>query len=199
MIGSIPSGLWIGRAVRGVDVREMGSRRTGATNVQRSLGWKLGVAVLLADLMKGLLAVLLVRAVTGDDHLAVIGGTAAIIGHIWPVLADFRGGRGVATGAGALLAFSPLGLLLIIVLMSLVVALTRYVSLGSIVACLSAGIIVALLHGGDGAILMALVTGGLVLSRHADNLERLRHGREARLGQKAGSSPNTHEAVLRSE
>ncbi|HEV3232525.1 MAG TPA: glycerol-3-phosphate 1-O-acyltransferase PlsY [Candidatus Dormibacteraeota bacterium] len=192
LVGSIPSGLWIGRLVKGVDVRQVGSRRTGATNVQRSLGTPLGVTVLVADLMKGFLAVNLVHLATGSDYLAVLGGVAAMVGHIWPVLADFRGGRGVATGGGALLAFSPPALLLTFALMAGVTALTRYVSLGSMVAGLGTALITVALRGhvpqSDAAILMAFAAGSLVLLRHADNLERLRHGREAKLGHKVATA-----------
>jgi glycerol-3-phosphate acyltransferase PlsY len=195
LIGSIPSGLWIGRAARGVDVREVGSRRTGATNVQRSLGTPLAVTVLVADLLKGFLAVLLLRAVTGSDYLAVLGGIAAAVGHAWPVLAGFRGGRSVATGGGALLALSPAALAVTVVVMVAVIALTRFVSLGSIVAAVTAPVIAVLLQGhvpqSHAAALMALAAGVLVLFRHADNLQRLRQGRESKLGARvspAGSA-----------
>jgi glycerol-3-phosphate acyltransferase PlsY len=191
LIGSIPSGLWAGRLARGVDVREVGSRRTGATNVQRSLGTPLAVAVLLADVLKGTLAVFLARALTGSDYAAVLAGVAAMAGHAWPLFAGFRGGRGVATGAGALLVFSPPALLVSFLAMAVVTGLTRYVSLGSITAGLAAPVVATMLvdAGGatDAAILMAFGAGILVLCRHADNLERLRQGRESKLGHRVAA------------
>jgi glycerol-3-phosphate acyltransferase PlsY len=191
LIGSIPSGLWAGRLARGVDVREVGSRRTGATNVQRSLGTPLAVAVLLADVLKGTLAVFLARALTGSDYAAVLAGVAAMAGHAWPLFAGFRGGRGVATGAGALLVFSPPALLVSFLAMAVVTGLTRYVSLGSITAGLAAPVVATMLVDAGGAtdatILMAFGAGILVLCRHADNLERLRQGRESKLGHRVAA------------
>jgi glycerol-3-phosphate acyltransferase PlsY len=189
LLGSIPTGLTLGRVVAGVDVRDVGSHRTGATNVQRALGTRAGAAVLLLDFGKGLVAVLAVRAITGNDYLAAIAGLAAVIGHVWPVFAGFRGGRGVATGAGAMALFAPWALLVTLALMIVTVALTRYVSLGSIVAAVVAPVLVALLLGhvspdSVAGIVAALPAGSLILAKHADNLHRLLHGTESKLGQK---------------
>jgi glycerol-3-phosphate acyltransferase PlsY len=195
LLGSIPTGLWVGKLVAGIDVRRMGSHRTGATNVQRTLGTGAGVAVLLIDFAKGLAAVLATRALTGNDYAAAVAGLAAVIGHIWPVLAGFRGGRGVATGAGAVFGLAPLALLLAFGTLALVVALTRYVSLGSIIGGLSAVVWVVLLRGrtpqSEAALPLSLATAALVALRHADNIQRLIRGRESRLG--ARPSPGSTE------
>jgi glycerol-3-phosphate acyltransferase PlsY len=186
VVGSIPSGLWLGRAIAGVDVRTVGSRRTGATNVQRTLGTGAGVAVLVLDAGKGALGVILLHWLTGSDYAGAIGGAAAMAGHIWPVWAGFRGGRGVATAAGAMVLLAPAAFICTLALMAAVVLVTRYVSLGSMAAAVSAPILVVGLRGrtpeSDGAILLTLLAVVIVLSRHTDNLERLRHRRESKLG-----------------
>ena len=192
LVGSIPTGLWLGRLVAGVDVRQVGSRRTGATNVQRSLGTRLGIAVLVLDCLKGAVAVTVVRVVTGDDYVAALAGVAAVVGHVWPVLADFRGGRGVATAGGAMLALGPFSLATTFLVLATLVLVTRYVSLGSVVAGLT-GVIwaVVLRHapgGTDASIVVAALGGWLVVFKHADNINRLLHGRERRLGA-SGEAP----------
>jgi glycerol-3-phosphate acyltransferase PlsY len=190
LVGSIPTGLWVGRLVGGVDVRTVGSRRTGATNVQRSLGTAAGLVVLLLDFAKGFVPVVAVRMIAGDDYLAAVAGVAAIVGHDWPLFAGFRGGRGVATAAGALVPLAPLAFLLTLLCLIVTVALTRYVSLGSIVAGTLAAIVASLLRGRiatqvDAALIVALVGGALILVKHADNLHRLLRGCESKLGQRA--------------
>jgi glycerol-3-phosphate acyltransferase PlsY len=189
LLGSAPTGLTLGRVVAGVDVRTVGSHRTGATNVQRALGTRAGALVLLLDFGKGLVAVVAVRAITGNDYLAVIAGLAAVIGHVWPLFAGFRGGRGVATAAGVLAPFAPWALAITLGLMIITVVVTRYVSLGSMVAATAAAVVVAILWrhvspDADAGLLAAVLAGSLILARHADNLHRLLHGRETKLGQK---------------
>jgi glycerol-3-phosphate acyltransferase PlsY len=195
LVGSIPTGLWVGKLISGIDVRRTGSHRTGATNVQRTFGTPAGIAVLGIDFAKGLAAVLVTRALTGNDYAAAVAGLAAVVGHIWPVLAGFRGGRGVATGAGAVVALAPLALLLAFVTMALVVALTRYVSLGSVIGAMSAAAWVVVLRGhtpqSEAALPLSLAAGALVVFRHADNIHRLIRGRESRLG--AGASPGAND------
>jgi glycerol-3-phosphate acyltransferase PlsY len=188
LIGSLPTGLTVGKIVAGIDVRTVGSHRTGATNVQRSLGTRAALAVFLLDFAKGLLPVVAVRALTGNDYVAAAAGLAAVVGHVWPVFGDFRGGRGGATAAGVVAPFAIWALLFATLCMALVVALTRYVSLGSIVASMLTAVLVALLLGhlapdADAGLLAALLAGSLVLAKHADNLHRLLQGTEHKLGQ----------------
>ncbi len=188
LVGSIPTGLWLGMIVGGVDVRRAGSHRTGATNVQRALGTRAGVAVLAIDFGKGLGVVLAARAIGGNDYIAAAAGLAAVVGHIFPALAGFRGGRGVATGAGAVCALAPLALLLGFATLAIVDVLTRYVSLGSVIGALSAAIWVVALRGrtpeSDAALPLAVSVGVLVVLAHADNIYRLVRGRESKLGEK---------------
>jgi glycerol-3-phosphate acyltransferase PlsY len=189
LVGSIPTGLWLGHIIGGVDVRTVGSRRTGATNVQRSLGTGAGVAVLVLDFVKGMVPVLAVSLVTGNQYLAGLAGIAAVVGHVWPVFAGFRGGRGVATAGGALVLLVPFAVLLTFLVLVAVVALTRYVSLGSIMGTTLVTVVVVLLRGhvsphADAGILVAFVSGSLILLKHADNLGRLMRGSESRLGRR---------------
>lgn len=185
-MGSVPTGLWLGHLVAGVDVRTVGSRRTGATNVMRSLGAPAALTVLALDVLKGLVPVLVARGLTGSDYLAAAAGIGAVIGHVWPVLAGFRGGRGVATGAGALVMFAPVPVFCAIAVMAVVVAITRYVSLGSIVAGLTVVVWAAAWRGhipqSDAGLVAALLVGLLVVFVHADNLKRILNGTESRLG-----------------
>jgi len=198
LVGSIPVGLWLGFLIGGVDVRTIGSGRTGATNVQRSLGTGAGLAVLVLDFLKGMVPVLAVGLVTGNQYLAGLAGIAAVVGHIWPVFAGFRGGRGVATAGGALAPLVPFALVITLVVLVSVVALTRFVSLGSITAATLVTVVVVLLRGhvspnDDAGILVAFVTGSLIILVHADNLNRLLHGRENKFGQKPALSKRPQE------
>jgi glycerol-3-phosphate acyltransferase PlsY len=190
LLGSIPSGLWLGKIIGGVDVRTIGSGRTGATNVLRSLGPAAAVAVLVLDFVKGTVPVVAVGVATGNEYLAGLAGIAAVVGHIWPVFAGFRGGRGVATAGGALVPLVPFAVLITFAVLIAVVAVTRYVSLGSITAAALVPIVVVVLRGhvapnSDAGIPVAIVTGALIIIMHAENLGRLLHGREAKFGQKA--------------
>ena len=190
LIGAIPSGVIVGR-LRGVDPRHGGSGRTGATNALRTLGGRLAAVVALADLLKGVAAVLLgglVASVVGgsDAWGGALAGVAAVAGHVRSVFIGFAGGRGVATGAGAVLVLAPLAVLVAVPVMAVVVWRSRYVSLGSIVAAQTvAAVTVALLAFGVGGVagtVAAVLIGAIVVAAHADNIARLRAGTERRLG-----------------
>lgn len=190
LIGAIPSGVVIGR-LRGVDPREAGSGRTGTTNALRTLGPALAVVVLLLDVAKGAAAVLIggwVARTLGADEAwpAALGGVAAVVGHVRSVFIGFGGGRGVATGAGAMLVLAPLSLLAAIPVFAALVWRTRYVSLGSTGAAVAVPMAVAILYSLGRAGVESLVAGALigavVVVAHADNIERLRAGTERKLG-----------------
>lgn len=196
LLGAIPFGLLIGRATKGVDIREHGSHRTGATNALRTLGVPAAAAVFLLDVGKGVAAVLLARLIVPDDPMtewaAAAAGIAAIVGHNWSVFIRFTGGRGVATSAGGLGAMSIWTLLVIAPVVMIVIWRTRYVSLGSITGALLApvvtvGFALAAVVGVP-AIVYALVSGLLVTAAHADNIGRLRAGTERKIGQKEAVS-----------
>ena len=171
-----------------MDVREEGSHKTGATNVQRVVGLRAGVAVAALDVLKGVVAVLAVQALTHDAYVAAVAGVIAVVGHIWPVFAGFDGGRGVSTTAGAVLALAPVPFFGAFLVMATVIFLTRYVSLGSIFAACAVGPLGAIFLGrspeSDAVLVVALGAGGLVVLKHADNVHRLLRGKERRLGRR---------------
>lgn len=188
LLGSIPSGLILGR-LRGVDVRQHGSGKTGTTNVLRTIGKKYAVIALAADVLKGVIAVLIGGYVIGSPAGEMAAGLAAIAGHDWSVFIKFQGGRGVATTMGAVLPMEPLAAVASIGIFVFVIALTRYVSLGSMMGTLSAVVLVAAFAAIDRVpveyAIYAGVASGLIVIQHKANLIRLLSGTENKLGQKA--------------
>ncbi len=191
VLGAIPFGVVIARLVGGADPRSVGSQRTGATNTVRALGPGWGLVVGLLDVAKGLVAAAAGAAIGSavgliPEWVAAGSCVAAVSGHIRSVFIGFRGGRGVATAAGGFLVLVPLALVIVIPIIGAVVAVTRYVSLGSIVGAISAPLVVAVLYGlgrASGAdIAYSAMVGGLVVLAHADNIARLRAGTERRIG-----------------
>lgn len=150
LIGSIPNSILISRAVSGIDIRKHGSGNAGGTNVMRVLGWKYGLVVIFLDALKGAIAVVIIsRLFYGplpfenispfDDFtlVQIIAGMSAVIGHIWTVFAEFKGGKGIATALGMLLTLITIDMLIAVGIFTLVVLISRYVSLGSIIAAIS--------------------------------------------------------------
>lgn len=192
--GSIPFAFLIAR-LRGVDIRNVGSGNVGATNVYRSVSKPLGLLTFLLDAVKGFAPAygLPIAAdaagIPVPAWLGLAGGVAAIVGHTWPVWLRFRGGKGVATGAGVLLAVSPWSVALALAAWLLVFAVGRYVSLASIVAALVAAASGWSLHRGE-RLRPAVLTGlaALVVIRHRSNIRRLISGEEARLAARGRRS-----------
>jgi len=150
LIGSVPNSILISRAVSGIDIRKHGSGNAGGTNVMRVLGWKYGLLVIFLDALKGAIAVVIIsRLFYGplpfenvspfDDFtlVQIIAGMSAVIGHIWTVFAEFKGGKGIATALGMLLTLITIDMLIAVGVFGLVVLISRYVSLGSILAAIS--------------------------------------------------------------
>jgi glycerol-3-phosphate acyltransferase PlsY len=187
LLGSIPFGLLISKRVGGRDLREFGSGKTGFTNSLRVLGLKRSAPVFAGDLLKGSAAALLPLLYTDEPWARAIGGLAAVAGHVWPVFAGFRGGRGVLTGAGVLLALNPIASLCLVPVALVVIAITRYVSLASITACTLAGpMFIAFAAAGysEWAYAFTACVGGLtIVVLHHDNIARLRAGTERKLGR----------------
>lgn len=187
VLGSIPVGLIVTRLAGGVDVRDYGSGKTGFTNSLRVLGFKRAAPVFAGDFAKGLAAVLLPLLWTDEPWARAAAGLAAIVGHAWPVFAGFRGGRGVLAGSGALLGLQPLGAVVVVPVFILCVALTRYISLGSILSAASAALVfvgLAALGETPWPYAAAAVSGGaLVIALHHDNIGRLLAGTERKLGK----------------
>ena len=186
LVGSIPFGLLLTRLGGAGDIRAIGSGNIGATNVLRTGRRGLALATLVLDLLKGALPVWLAHRWLGPD-MAVMAGAGAVIGHCFPVWLGFRGGKGVATAAGVILAMSPLVLLPVILIFGAVFYLTGFVSLGSILGAVAAPVAAWLLGEFQSAELYVLMAA-LVIFKHGDNIKRLLAGTETRtsLGAKRG-------------
>jgi glycerol-3-phosphate acyltransferase PlsY len=186
LIGSIPFGYLIVKLTRGADVRATGSGGTGATNVSRRAGKVAGVATLVLDALKGAVAILITRGLLNDGPRASHGwwvvatAVAVIIGHIFPVWLGFRGGKGVATGAGVFLIIAPFALLCAGVVFLAVVLITRYVSLGSIVAAATIPACVWLSGLGAPEVTGAVAGALLIIFAHRANIGRLIGGTESK-------------------
>ena len=197
--GSIPTAVWISRLVGGIDIRRQGSGNAGATNVARVLGTGWGLLVGLMDTLKGLLPVWFLAPVAAkamgianaDAGLAI--GAAAIIGHLYPLFAGFRGGKGVLTALGMSIALMPLEAVCGLAVWGIVFALTRIVSLGSIIACLSVVAVVFVRRYVFGVphpmslLIAAVLIAALVIVMHRSNIRRLLRGEEHRFGKKPSS------------
>jgi glycerol-3-phosphate acyltransferase PlsY len=181
LIGSIPFGYLIVRKKMGADIRQTGSGGTGATNVSRRAGKAAGVLTLILDAAKGCAAVLIAKALTGDDWVIAAAAIAALVGHIFPVWLGFRGGKGVATGVGIFLVLAPIALLCAGVIFVAIVALTRYVSLGSIIAAMLIPVFVWLQSDLRPLMTAAIVVAALIVFAHRGNIQRLASGTESRI------------------
>lgn len=203
LIGSIPTSILAARYLRGIDIRKHGSGNAGATNVFRVLGPRIGVSVMLIDLAKGLLAVGLISQIRiggealpaffgsyGYWWIMVIAGGAAVLGHIYTLYAGFKGGKGVATGAGVAFALAPIPVIVALTLFSLIVWGTRYVSLGSMIAAASLPVTQFIRHWIFGVTIpvpimwFCAIIPLLILFTHRQNIVRLFRGTESRIGNK---------------
>jgi len=178
IIGSIPVGLILGKLIWKKDLRRFGSHNIGATNAWRVLGQKAGVLVFILDFLKGQIGVLLGSCIIVTPSAMVIGGFFAIVGHIIPIFAGFRGGKGVATGLGVLSILMPKVMLIVFVVWLILTLLTRYVSVGSIVAAVLTPILAAAFKMPGPYFAFALAAAVIIVWRHRENLKRLREGRE---------------------
>ena len=196
MLGSIPTGIIVARVYRNVDLTAYGSGRTGATNVLRTLGSGAAAIAFAGDFLKGLLAVLAVRLIIAGDNswVELVAGVAAVLGHSYSVFIGFKGGRGVVTGFGATAAATPLAPILMLIAFAIgavLVAVTRYVSLGSVVGAGLAGLLMCWLavNTGDPAwAVWGVLMSGFIIAAHKDNIERLLAGTERKLGERAERS-----------
>ena len=182
---------------RGIDIRKEGSGNIGATNVFRVLGKRLGIVVLAIDALKGYIGCKffpglafgwLGRHAPVDaallEYVSIASGLAAIAGHNYPVWIGFKGGKGIATSAGVMLALVPLGLAMALGVWLIVVALTRYVSLGSVAAAAALPAAVWLSHGSGRLIAVGGVVGAMAIYRHRSNIQRLLQGTENKIGKR---------------
>ncbi len=184
LIGSLPFGYLLTRALNKADIRNYGSGNIGATNVLRVMGWKAALPVFILDMLKGVAAVLLAKAVIDLPVVYLAAGFLALIGHSYPVFLGFKGGKAAATGIGVLVALSGWAALSLVAIAILVVAITRYVSLGSILGALSVPLFFWVFGYGLPYIIFGLATAALIAGRHHENIGRLFRGTESKLGSK---------------
>jgi glycerol-3-phosphate acyltransferase PlsY len=197
LLGSISSAVWVARTKHGINIREHGSGNAGATNILRVLGPKAALPVFIFDFLKGLTAVQFIRFTALDTQVSpelytgyeILLGICAVLGHIFPIFASFKGGKGVATVAGMLVAISPYPMLLALAVFLVTFLITRYVSLGSIMAALTFPIFVIFLFG---MALMpektsltlkcfSLIASTMIIMTHRKNIKRLINGTENKI------------------
>ncbi|MBO7392837.1 MAG: glycerol-3-phosphate 1-O-acyltransferase PlsY [Abditibacteriota bacterium] len=184
LFGSIPFGLIAGKLVKGIDIRNVGSGNIGATNVLRAVGPIPALIVFLLDVFKGAGAVLLCRYLGMSEYLIVLGGIAALVGHTCSVFLGFKGGKGVATLLGLVIGINPIMAAVALGIWIIVVAITRYVSLGSIIASLTTSIIICFIKLHPIYKIVFLLVSLFVVIKHKDNIKRLINGTENKIGNK---------------
>lgn len=185
LLGSIPSGLIIGKLFYKTDIREHGSGNLGGTNTFRTLGIKAGIVVTLADILKGTLATKL-PDIFGLEHTIhpLLIGLIAVVGHMFPIFAGFRGGKAVATSGGVLLAYTPLLFLLVFIVFFISLKVSKYVSLSSIIAGIFAiiyALFIMFLNGDWPLFIVVLALSSFVIYRHRANIKRIRNHTEPKI------------------
>lgn len=189
LIGAIPTGYLVAKQARGIDIRSIGSGKTGATNILRSIGPAAFAFVFTFDFLKGFLCVLLAGQLTGNPMCSVVAGLAALVGHTWPVYIGFQGGRGVATGLGGAFAMAPVLSAVAVGVAVIMIAATRYMSMGSILGSSLVMVfsIISVIIGAQPLTLALYTVPGvlLIIVQHKDNLLRLQAGTERKLGDTA--------------
>lgn len=195
IIGSIPTSIIFGKVLRGIDIREHGSRNPGATNTIRVLGKGIGITVGVIDIFKGFFCTVFLPMLIPADSMTsleirrILAGLASVTGHVWTVFAGFKGGKGVGTAFGVFLGLAPVPSLIAAIVWAALTFGTGYVSLGSITAAavLPVSVIVIGLIGGDFSIVLStlsVIIGLLVIVRHRSNISRLIKGEESRFGKR---------------
>jgi glycerol-3-phosphate acyltransferase PlsY len=190
LLGSIPTGMIVARIYRNVDLTAHGSGRTGATNVLRTLGTGAAAVVFAGDFLKGMLAVLIAKFLIAPDNtwIWMIAAIAAVVGHSYSIFIGFKGGRGVVTAFGATVVAAPVLILIAFVIGLIIVAATRYVSVGSVIGAILGGLLMcglAYTQSDPAWALWGVLVGGFIVVAHKDNIERLRAGTERKLGERA--------------
>lgn len=183
VMGALPNGVWLGKYFKNIDIREHGSKNSGATNAYRVLGPKYGIMVLILDALKGFLPPFLASRFGVSGNILLVIGVLAIVGHSLSFFLNFKGGKGVATSLGVFLFLIPNVTLALLIIFILVVYFTRYISLGSIIAAVALPILTAFSPirnnvGRMPLIIMTLLIGAFVIWRHRTNITRLMNGTE---------------------
>ena len=186
VLGSVPTGLLVGWAF-GVDVRKVGSGNIGMANVLRAAGKWPAALTMLGDMLKGLIPVIIARNFTDASWILAVVALAAVVGHCWPVSLGFRGGKGVATGAGTSIGLAPLVGLSLFAFWWIVVLLSRYTSLGAIAVMIVSPFAFWLSGQPLPYVLYTVIGGALVLWRHRENARALMRGTERKIGERTGA------------
>lgn len=181
LIGSIPVGILLAR-LKGKDPRKTGSGNIGATNVMRSAGKLFGILTLFGDILKGFVPVFITVLSKEPDAVVALVGLAAFVGHLFPIFLGFKGGKGVATGAGVFLAIGPLSVLFSFMVFAVVFLIWRYVSLGSLLGTISIVLFFVIFREPPAFIVLALLIGIGVYIKHSPNIRRLLSGTENKIG-----------------
>lgn len=191
LVGSIPTSFIFAKLMKGVDIRNYGSGNVGATNLSRITGKLPSTLALVLDIIKGVVAVLLVAFIfislglkMDPLRLKLMLGVAAVSGHIWPVFLKFKGGKGIATSAGVLAVIVPKVVAIVIVIWALTVLITRFISLSSVVASISVPISAALLGYSVDVVIFCIILCVITTYKHKTNISRLMKGEEPRMGKK---------------
>jgi acyl phosphate:glycerol-3-phosphate acyltransferase len=187
LVGSIPNGLVLGKLVWHVDLREYGSHNIGATNAWRTLGKGPGFLIFVLDLLKGIIGVWLGMYIVGNPVAMILGGIFTIVGHSWSLFLKFKGGKGVATGLGVIAMLMPKVTILVFIVWFVIVYVTKYVSLGSIIAAALVPIFAWFFDNPVEYIVFGMIAAIFVIYRHKTNIQRLLAGQESRI--KAGHRP----------
>jgi glycerol-3-phosphate acyltransferase PlsY len=187
LVGAIPTSFIVAKLFRGIDLREHGSRNLGATNVYRVLGWKYAIPVGAFDVAKGAIPVWLFGPqVPAWPLFPLLCGLVAVVGHVFSVFVGFKGGKGVATASGVVLGIAPLAFLVVLAVWAVLVRLTGYVSLGSVVSAAIFPLAAYLLHETRGPVLgIEIALALFIIWKHRSNLQRLAAGTENRFGRRA--------------
>lgn len=185
-LGSVSTGLLVAKYNNGPDLRSVGSKNTGATNVLRTMGWKYGLMTFSGDMIKAIAACLIGKWLTGTLYGTMLAGLSVIIGHNWPVFFGFKGGKGVASSCGVMLCCFPVPALICFAFTILIIWLFRYISVGSMSMLILYSLIVSLfVSGGDPVIILwTVILAVLCLVRHRANIKRLLNHEENRFGKK---------------
>ena len=188
LLGNISTSYIVAKRLAGVDIRTQGSGNAGSTNVLRTLGKKAGSLTFVGDVLKGLIAVLIARLIAYSVHMdqstcAYLAVVAVVLGHNYPVFLGFKGGKGVATSLGSMLGVNPLVALMCLGFFIIIVAITKYVSLGSILGIGLSPIIMLINHNTKGVLITLFLTISVIIT-HKENIKRLLNGTERKIGEK---------------
>lgn len=181
LLGSIPNGLILGKAIWGVDLRQHGSKNIGATNAWRTIGKAGGISIFALDFLKGAVSAYLGLHLGGSELAGVLCGILAIAGHSWSVFLAFKGGKGVATGLGVIAALMPMVTLIVFAVWFAIVYFTGYVSLGSIVGAALVPILTLFFGLHTEFLILGLIAAVFIIYRHKSNIERLLNGTESKI------------------